>query len=704
MKKNHFKHSLFLISVLTLFILFISTSSIFTQDRKAITVEDLYAIGRVADPQLSPDGNTLLYVVTYYDVEKNSSNSDIFSVDLLGKEPRQLTNSPKADNNPRWSPDGTTIAFISSREGGPQVWLMNADGSNQRKLTSISTGASGVEWSPKGTHLIFSSEVYPDCADDDCNKKRDEEKEKSTVKARIFEKLPIRVWDHWREGKVSHLFVIPTESGTPKDVTPGEYDSPPIDLGSGHDYAISPDGKEIVYEKNTDLHVMVSTNNDIWLADIDGNNARCITTENRAVDNQPVYSPDGKYIAYRAMKRPGYEADAYSLMLYDRRAKIAKSLTEGADRSVNEIFWSRDSKKIFFTAEEAGYMTLFEVPAGGGDILRVMKGTFEASYKDGRKVTLGNFRTNFSISRDGQTFVFLAQRSNYPAEVASARYEGKTISQFNQITHVNEKLLSTLEMNPAESFTYKSEAGTEVQGWIVRPPNFDSTKKYPMIFLVHGGPQGSWADNFHYRWNYQMFASPGNIVVAINPRGSTGFGQKFTDDIRGEWGGKPYVDLIRGLDFVLKKYPFIDGNRVGAAGASYGGYMMNWFLGHTPRFKAIVSHAGVFNLESMYGATEELWFPEWEFEGTPWTNPQQYYKFSPHHFAKNFKTPTLVTHGENDFRVPVTEAIQLFTYLQRLGVPSKFIYFPDETHFVSKPQNAKLWWSEVIGWFAKYLK
>ena len=672
--------------------------------RHAITFDDFIKIGRVSDPQLSPDGKMVLFVVTYSNFDENKSNSDIFSVPVTGGSTKQLTDSPKADANPRWSADGNTIAFISSREGGPQIWLMNPDGSNQRKLTSISTGASGVEWSPTGAQLIFNSEVYPDCASDDCNKQRDEEKEKSKVKARIHDKLPIRVWDHWREGKYSHLFVVDANGGTPMDVTPGEFDSPPIDLNGHPDYAISPDGKEIAFVKSTEKNLMWTTNNDIWIADIDGKNARCITKENKAVDNQPVYSPDGKYIAYRAMARPGFEADKCDLMLYDRKAKTTKKLTEGIDRSVGEVFWSGDSKQIFFTAEEAGYMSLFEVPAKGGDVLRIMKGVLEAEYEKKDKIKLGMFRTNFSQSKDGKTFVFLAQRSNYPAEIISANFEGKKTTNFRQITNVNGEILKTLDMTPAESVTYRSTDGEEIQAWIIKPSQFDSTKKYPTIFLVHGGPQGAWQDNFHYRWNYQMFAAPGNVVIAINPRGSTGFGQKYTDAVSGDWGGKPYADIIRGVDMLLKRYKFIDENRLGAAGASYGGFMINWMLGNTTRFKAFVSHAGIFNQESMYGYTEELWFPEWEFKGTPWTNPSLYARFSPLRYAKNMKTPTLVTHGELDFRVPYTEAIQLFSTLQRLGTPSKLILFPDETHFIAKPQNAKLWWNEVHGWFAKWLK
>ncbi len=673
--------------------------------RHPLTFDDLYAIGRVSDPQLSPDGKRVLYTVTTFDVEGNSSNSDIYAVEISSSKSVKLTASPKGDMHPRWSPDGSKIAFLSSRDGAPQIWTMNPDGSEQKKVTNLSSGVGSFEWSPKGSWFLYSAETWPDCPGDDCNRARDTVEAARKSKARIFESLPIRVWNSWRTGKVTHVYLMPSGGGAPTDVTPGEFDSPPIDLSGEPDYAMSPDEKEIAFVRNTEESVVTNTNNDIWLTDLDRMNVRCITKENKAVDNQPVYSPDGRFIAYRAMSRPGFEGDKYDLMVYDRRAGKARKLTAGVDRSVQEVFWSPDSKKIFFSAEEEGTVALFEMPAAGGDVLKVLRGSFTAQYRDDTtKLKLSVLYSGFRLGPDGKTLVFLAQRSNLPNEVIATQYDGKTVSRFTQITKVNEDLLKKIEMNPAESFTFKGDGGTQVQGWLIKPPYFDEKKKYPMIFLVHGGPQGAWQDEFHYRWNYQMFAARGYVVVAINPRGSTGFGQQFTDEISGDWGGKVYGDLIKGLDYAIKTYPFIDAGKMGAAGASYGGYMMNWLLGHTPRFKAIVSHAGVFNTESEYGTTEELWFPEWEFKGTPWANPQLYYKFSPNKFAKNFHTPTLVTHGEQDFRVPYSEALQLFTYLQRNKVPSKFILFPDEGHFVTKPQNAKLWWASVLEWFDKYLK
>ena len=677
------------------------------QPRRPMTFEDMYALGRVSDPRVSPDGKTILYVITYYSLATNKSNSDIWAVSLKSDTTWQLTNSVRGDYNPRWSPDGSSIAFISSREGTPQAWLMNPDGSSQRAITSISTGVNSLDWSPKGTHIVFSSNVYEDCPDDACNAARDAAKEQSLSKAVVTETIPYRVWNEWKDGKFSHVFVLRPGEAKALDVTPGGFDTPPIDIGGHQDFCVSPEGTEIAFVKNTEKLVPASTNNDIWLVNIDGSRMRCITSLNKANDNNPVFSPDGKYIAYRSMRRPGYEADKYDLKIYDRKADRVTLLTRTFDRSVDEIMWSSDGSRIFFTAADEGYNSLFEIPVTGGDILRVLKGVVTLKFSDQRgniqSFDLGTTRSSFSIFKDS-TLVFLGQRANYPAEVLTAVYSNGQVRGFKQLTKTNDALLGKLELPEAESFTFKSFDKTTVHGLMVRPPNFDSTKTYPMIFIVHGGPQGNWGDEFHYRWNMELFAAPGFVVVAINPRGSTGYGQKFTDGVNGDWGGAPYKDLMTGLDFVLNKYPFIDKDRIGAAGASYGGYMMDWFLGHTNRFKAILTHSGVYDLPSMWGGTEELWFPEWEFSGTPWTNPKMYEKWSPSRFAKEFKTPTLVSHGQLDFRVPVEQSMQLFSTLQRLGVPSRFVYYPDEGHTILKPANARLWYKEFQDWFTKYLK
>jgi dipeptidyl aminopeptidase/acylaminoacyl peptidase len=668
-------------------LLLVSSSLLVRAQTKAITFDDFIQIKRISDAQLSPQGNLVAFVITIMDKEQNSSNSDIWLVPTSGGEIRQLTISPQADFRPRWSPDGKKIAFISTRGGSPQIWLINLDGGEAYPLSDISSGASGVIWSPTGQHLAFTSSVYPECLDDECNKQKDEEKKKSKVKANIFHELLFRHWNSWRDGKRSHLFVIPSEGGKAVDVTPGDYDTPPISLGSSYDYTFSPDGKEICFVQNTDpeLRISLGTNNDLFITSLEGGKSKKLTP-NKANDNSPHYSPNGSFIAYRAMVRAGFEADKYSLMVYDRRVKETINLTENLDRSVDEIVWSPDSALIYFTAQEKGRIGLFKI---------------QLKTKKTEKILEGHYISSLYLSPDGKKMVFLKQSLHSPSDVYSFDLKTKKLTQ---LIDVNRELLSKLEMNPAEEFWFQGAEKEKIHGFLVKPPFFKPSLKYPLVMLIHGGPQGAWSDNFHYRWNAQMFASPGYVVVLINFHGSTGYGQTFTDSISGDWGGKPLEDIMLGLDYVLSGYDFIDNNRLGAAGASYGGYMINWIEGHTDRFNCLISHAGVFDLRSMHGSTEELWFPEWEFKGTPWTSKEMYEKWSPSYYIQNFKTPCLVIHGQYDFRVPVTQGFQLFTALQRKKIPSKMLYYPDECHFVQKPQNAKLWWKTVHEWLARYLK
>ena len=656
-------------------------------ETKPITFDDFIRIKRVSDPQISPNGDLVAFVVTEMDKEKNTSNSDIWIVPVAGGEPWKLTSSPKADFNPRWSPDGKRIAFVSTRADSPQIWTIELAGGEAWQVSTLSTGASGVVWSPTEKHLAFVSSVYPDCPDDDCNKRRNEKKEKSAVKAKMFDQLLFRHWNSWQDGLRSHLFVISPKGGKAVDVTPGDFDTPPISLGSSQDYAFSPDGREICFVRNIDpeLKLSLGTNNDLFITAVEGGTIQKIAS-NKANDNCPRYSPDSKYIAYRAMARPGFEADKYNLILYDRKSQKNTNLTENLDISIDDILWSPDSAHAYITFEEKG---------------RISLGRIALKNRKFEKILEGHFLSSPCLSPDGKTMVFLKQALHLPADVFAFDLESKKISR---PTAVNEKLLSNLEMNPSEEFWFEGAEDRRVHGFLVKPPFFDPTKKYPLVMLIHGGPQGAWSDNFHYRWNAQMFASPGYVIAMINLHGSTGYGQDFTDAITGDWGGKPFADIMKGLDHLLSRYGFIDKNKLAAAGASYGGYMINWLEGHTTRFNCLISHAGVYDLRSMHGATEELWFPEWEFNGTPWTSRKMYEKWSPSYFVQSFKTPCLVIHGQNDFRVPVTQGFQFFTALQRMKVPSRMLYFPDEDHFVQKPQNAELWWKTVLDWLAEYLK
>jgi dipeptidyl aminopeptidase/acylaminoacyl peptidase len=672
------------LSVLLSFFLFITA---FSEDRHPITFDHFIKIKRITDPQISPRGDVIAFVVTVMDLENNAGNSDIWIVPAEGGDPRPLTSSPKSDSFPRWSPDGAKIAFISSRSGSSQIWTIDPNGGEATQLTTLSTGVSSLAWSPTGEQIAFASTVFPECEDDGCNKAKLEEKEKSPVKAKFFHELMYRHWNEWRDGMRSHVFVIPAGGGQPVDVTPGDFDTPPIALGGPQDFTFSPDGSEICFVRNIDpqLKKGLGTNNDLFTNSPGGGNIDKITI-NKANDNFPLYSPDGKYLAYRAMSRPGFEADKYDLILLDRKTGERIKLTESLDRSVDEVVWSLDSLSLFFTFEEHGRFVLARVTLREKKIERILEGYFLSSIQ---------------LSPDGHTFYFLKQSISQPSEIFSFDLKSKRL---NQMTDINAPLLSGLEMNALEEFWYEGAAGDKVQGLLLKPPFFDPSKKYPLVMLIHGGPQGAWSDNFHYRWNAQMFASPGYVVAMVNFHGSTGYGQAFTDSITGDWGGKPFDDIMLGLDYLFSRYDFIDFKKTGAAGASYGGYMIDWIEGHTDRFECLVSHSGVFDLRSMYGATEELWFPEWEFKGTPWTNEEMYSKWSPSYFVQNFKTPCLVIHGQIDFRVPVTQGFQLFTGLQRMNVPSRMIYFPDEGHFILKPQNAKLWWDSVLAWLGLYLK
>ncbi len=658
------------------------------QAGRPLGFDDFIKIQRVTDPQPSPDGKWIAYVVTVMDKEANRGNSDIWLVPVAGGESRRLTSAPGTDNSPRWSPDGKTLAFVSTRSGSPQIWAISLAGGEPRPVTTLSGGATGPVWSPDGKRLAVVSSVYPEAKDDEANQKMMDAAEKSLVKGRIFETLFFRYWNAWRDGTRSHVLVVPVEDDqSVVDVTPGDFDAPPMDLGGHLDYAFSPDGKEVAFVRNTDpeLRLAIGTNNDVFVTPAEGGTIFAVSS-NKANDNQPTYSPDGKYLAFKAMARPGYESDKLDLMLFDRAKKTAVNLTKAVDVSVDETVWAADSSAVYFNTDEKGRNALYKVTIPGGTVERIMGGrTF----------------SGVNLLPDGKTWIMLEQAMNRPADIWAYDTAAKS---WRRITDVNQALLAGLAMNPAEEFWFEGAGKDKVHGWLLKPPAFDPDKVYPLVMLIHGGPHGPWKDEFHYRWNTQMYAARGWIVAEINFHASGGYGQAFSDAIVGDWGGKPYQDIMKGLAYLRATYPFVSKTLAGAAGASYGGYLINWILGQTDAFKCLISHDGVFDLRSMWGATEELWFPEWEQQGTPWTNPEQYTKWSPSYYVKNFKTPTLVVHSQNDLRVPLEQGLQLFTSLQRMKVPSKFLYFPDEDHFVSKPQNAELWWKTKLDWLAEWLK
>ena len=658
-------------------------SAAYAQDKRPLTFDDLMAISRVADAQVSPDGRNIAYVLASVSKAANRATRSIWIVPAAGGQPKQLITSDGNNDSPRWSRDGSRLAFISTRTGSPQIFVASADGSGAKQITNVGEGVAEFIWSPDHSSFAFVTDVYPDCQTLNCTAQRSEAAEKSKVKAVVADRLLFRHWSAFKLGKRSHLFVVPSSGGDPRDLTPGDFDVPPFSLGDPTAFDFSPDGKEIAFARNTDKVEAISTNNDIFLVPVAGGDAKRITGSNPGSDTTPRYSPDGRWIAYRSQARNTYESDRFRLMLYDRTNGTSKELSAGFDRWIGDLAWAPDSRRIFITAEDRGRQLVAAFTLGAG-----IKPLIEKTSSDG-----------LSISADGQTLAFTRSSAAMPAEVFKSSTDGSGVTQ---LTRHNAQLVSQLDMSLAEDFEYQGAMNAKIHGFIIKPPQFDAKKKYPMVLLIHGGPQGAWLDSWGYRWNPQMWAARGYVTVMINPHGSTGYGQALTEQISGDWGGAVYEDLMKGVDYVIAK-GYVDPERLGAAGGSYGGYMVNWILGHSNRFKALVSHAGVYNLTSMYGATEELWFPEWEFKGVPWNNPELYQKWSPHLFAKNFKTPTLVVHGELDYRVPIGEGLQLFTTLQRQNVPSRLLYYPDEGHWILKPQNSELWYKTVLGWFDQWI-
>lgn len=656
-------------------------------EKRAQTVKDMWAMQRIKDLQASPDGKQIVFSATAYDMEANKGQTDLWLVAAAGGEATRLTNGPGNNTAPQWLPDGSALVFLSDRGEIQQLYKMSPSGGDAQQLTQLPVDIESFILSPQGNKFAFTATVYADAKTLQDSAERDRLRKESKVQARIVDKLFYRYWNEWREGKRTHVFIADLDGAAPVDLTPGEYDAPPLDLGGHQDFAFSPDGSELAFVSNHDAVPATSTNNDIFIVPVTGGEAMCVTAENKAVDNAPAWSPDGKYLAYKAMRRPGFESDQYDLILLDRHSGTKKSLTAAFDRSVDEWQWSPDSKSILFNAEDRGRKKIY--------LLEIKSG-------NSKELVAEHTNTGICFAPDGKSIFFKQQFVSQPDEIVTADLEGK----IKQITFMNRALLEQIAFNPVEDFRYSSFDGQEVHGLLLKPPFFDENKKYPLVLLIHGGPQGMWGDDYHYRWNLAMFAAPGYVVAMINIRGSQGYGQDWCDKVSKDWGGAPYQDLMTGLDYLLATVPCIDKNRIAAAGASYGGYMINWIATHTDRFKALVSHSGVFDLRSMYGATEELWFPEWEFNGAPWDDPDMYAKWSPSFNVQNlekFKTPTLVIHGQNDFRVPVTQSMQLFTALQKMDVPSRFIYFPDEYHFVTKPQNALLWWNEVFAWIDKWI-
>ncbi len=672
-----------------------------TADPRAITPEDLWALKRIGDAELSPDAKFIAYELTTYDMEQNSGRQEVHIIETATAKLRSLPDTLGELSQPHWIPTSGLLTFLGEEGDSCIVYQWESRTGNVTSLMKLPVTPDDYKWSPDGNWMAFIAPLYQGCETLEASVQRAKEIQTSKVRAKIADQLPYRLWNRWITDSYSHLFLTPHplsryQTGPRfRDISPGAINTPPLDLDSGDDFCFSPGSRELTFIANSDSSIAVSTNNDLFavtipLAGEKVFNPRPIT-RNRAVDNNPQYSPDGKWLAWRAMTRPGFEADQYDIVLQNRKNGAERNLTLSFDQDVDNLFWNAKSQAICFTSLKHGQVGIYRI-----------------NIQNLKIDTLFNSHINSLIGFNAQEEIFYVkhQRSNYPSEIHAIHVKTR---ENQPLTQVNAELLKQLAMNPIEDFYFTSFDGQRVHGYLLKPPFFDPQKKYPLVYLIHGGPQGSWEDEFHYRWNYQMFASRGYVVAMVDPRGSKGYGQKFCDAVSQDWGGGPFRDLILGLDSVIARCPFIEGERVAAAGASYGGYMINWIAVHpeAKKFKALVSHAGVYNLISKYGATEELWFPEWEFGGTPYENDSLYKLWSPSSYAAEltrYRVPTLVVHGEQDYRVPVGQGLEFFTALQRQSIPSRLLYFPDEYHFVVKPLNAQLWWNTVLDWMDHWTK
>ncbi len=681
------------------------------------TVDDMLRLYKVSDPQVTPDERLLFFTQAQARLDGNRWQASIWVQPLSAAGQPQGPAHPYTfpehsgkgegqDFAPRLSPNASKLAFVSTRDGGPpQIYVMGLFGGEAQRLTSVPSGASDPVWTPDSRGLIFTTRVYADCpplpAGEECNRKRNTAQEQNPVAARIADRLFYRHWDDWFDGKRKHVLrVMIPESATmpvpsPVDLTPGDFDAPPIARGGDEPYAIAPDGKELVFVQNRDRDIASSTNSDLWAVPlgkdfVPAGQPRNLTSKNLASDVAPRFSPDGRFLAYLAQRRPGFEADRWEIWLHDRVTGQYRSLTEKVDLMAHELTWSDDGQRIYFVTSLKGRRAIMAVDISG------KQPPVEIGQGDASELQLVK-------GRSGPALYFSRGSLQRPPEVFRIDLDamGKATGPASQVTRQNDAALAELRPGPTSQLFGRSQDGLTLHSHVITPPDFTPTQKYPAVILIHGGPQGAWEDSWHWRWNAQLFAGAGYVVLLANPRGSEGFGQKFLDQVSGDWGGKPYDDLMKLTD-VLAQQPYIDAKRIGAAGASYGGYMVNWIAGHTDRFSALVSHAGVYDLRSMAGETEEQWFPRWEFGGDSWQS-DQYDRFSPSRFADKFKTPTLVIAGERDYRVPAGQGLQLFSALQNRKIPSRLLLFPGENHWVGKPLHTRLWYATVLDWLGRYL-
>jgi dipeptidyl aminopeptidase/acylaminoacyl peptidase len=689
-RKNHLGHAFRLlilaakqtrreIAMRFFILIFLLAAVIASAGNRQMTVDDLWAMRRLSGIQVDSRTGIVLFRMTEYDMEKNSGKSWIMAYHPSLLAPDTLFGPQDAIREYVWK-DG-------------DIWVLTANGrgSDIRSYNVKSKSFTTIFSSPyplsnlraQGQLVTFVAHADPRARDLDEAAALEEQRLNAAASGQLFDALLYRHWDSWRDGKYNHLFALDLRNGKARQIVGGKNDSPPIGLGSGHDIVIASDGNNLAYVRNPDSLLAVSTNNDIYLYSNVSKEIKKISTS-AGNDNAPKFSSGGRYLAFLSMARAGFEADRRHIMVYDVRNDRLDRPDYVLDRSADAFTWSDDDNYIYFTANNEGYNSIYELELLTGEAKLLLRDVYasDLTYVPGLN-----------------KLYFLNQSFSLPAELFA--YDLNT-GAVEQLTYFNQQRLAEIVFGQVAEFTFVGADSDSVHGWLLYPPNFDEKKKYGLLHIIHGGPQGAIGNSFHYRWNMQLFATFGYVVAAINFHGSTGYGQAFTDRISGDWGGAPYTDIMLGTDYLLANHPYLDGERLVAAGASYGGFMINWIATQTNRFKALVSHDGVFDQVSMYGATEELWFPEWEMGGTPYAVPENYRRWSPSTYAANMQTPMLVIHGEHDYRVPVTQGMQLFTALQRLGVPSRFLYYPDETHFVLQPQNAQLWWQEVYGWLDRF--
>jgi len=655
------------------------------QEAHPLTFEDSLRVKDIPGFEVSPDGRKIALVTVERSLEANKSFARVWVLDLADGKMVHVTAGGTSESSPAWSPDGSRLAFVSNKGDSPQLWVARAgSGEAPVQVTALSTGASDPLWAPAGDSIFFLSEAFPDCTSDKCNKSKLDDLDTNPVKAKLFDRLMYRHWDQWRNGAVAHLHVVPASGGSATDLMPGD------EWGVTGAWDVTPDGNWLLFTTKDPLNETLSTNNEIARVAarcMDPPQVRQILTANPAFDGTPKVSPGGHRVAWQAQRRPGFESDRLYLEIADYDDESGWSpFTVGAkiDRWVVEHGWFPDSDSLYFVVFHEGRMRVYSTPAD----------------EDASPTLLidGPDLHNVRVSPDGKYLFSVSQTLSSPPEVWRYDADGKNAVQ---VSHVNDSALAGVALARVEDFWWDGADGDRVHGFLLFPPGTSRDSKNPFLLLIHGGPQGMWTRQMHPRWNAQLLAAPGYVTLLANPRGSVGYGQEFTDQISGDWGGRVFEDLMKGVDAAIEA-GFADPERMCAAGGSFGGYMANWILGHSDRFKCLISHAGVYDLRSKYGSTDELWFPEWEFGGTPWSS-SLYETLSPSSFVEQFKTPTLVIHGAHDYRVPENQAMQLFTALQRRGVPSEFLYFPDETHFVVKPRNSKLWYDTFHGWLKRWI-